>query len=280
MPAAAPSCRPPGRAEALDRLREQLLISQKKKPAVGVVRTAWPEIDESLPDGGLARGAVHEWIGTLDSESDRRRAWRPPLGLMIHLVQQVHAATDAGRIVWIGPAVWPYCLALCGQDASLLDRSLFIRARNAAERLPAAVLVLRSRAVTAVIVDGSGFNVTTTRRLQLAAEAGTALCLVARPPWERECLSAARTRWLVRSSPSPGQTQRWIVELLRCKGLQPICSEAPPRWSLERDHATRNVVMASDLGDGCRSTPTATGGQRAGQGVEQRTEQRVGQRTG
>lgn len=289
------------------------------------MKTGWPLVDDHLPGGGLSHGALHEWIGTVETSepsirevegvfdtregevdaregasdawerksdsperfSDLRkrafeireanpprrriqacppetahraaghpRAWRPPLGLMIHLAHQAHLAASDREIVWIGAAVWPYPPALGGRGVSLLNRSLFLRAPRVAERVSAACLVLRSRAVAATIVDGSGFDLNATRRLSLAVEAGGGLCLLVRPPWERACLSAARTRWLVRprscglSRFRQEASPRWIVELLRCKGVQPTGSGGFASWSLERDRATRAIVMASDVGDG------------------------------
>lgn len=295
------------RADVLRRLRARVTAGRRSR-AAGVLATGWAAIDERLPGGGLARGAMHEWIGTLaeTAQTDRTQerrvgfGWRPPLGLMMHLTHVMCTASGAGQIVWVGPKAWPYPIALqahrlgliddaqtIGQmpatthkyvnkngrtsigtpRASLLERSLFVRAGSAAERLFAALLVLRSRSVVSVIVDGTGFDLTATRRLQHVAETGAAFCLLARPPHERHVLSAAMTRWLVRSAPSSQsktRTQRWIVELLRCKGLPPACSEAPLLWSLERDHATGDVVMAADMGDGRRASSTSADERRTG----------------
>lgn len=268
--------------------------------APGVVRTGWDVMDAVLPGGGLARGALHEWLAAAPDEGTLRGAWRPPLAILIHLVRRALAnatttnvarnatpwdvrsttpkvmrngtpgdvrsaePTDAPdavpmnavspvvalhRCVWIGPAIWPYPVALHAQDPALLANSLFLRVCNAPQRLSTAVTVLQSRAAAVVVADGSGFDLTATRRLQLAAETGSAICLLARPPWERGELSAARTRWLIRPRPAPPDAQRWTVELLRCKGVQPTDPEACRLWTLERRHATRDVVVAADVGD-------------------------------
>ncbi len=292
--------------------------------AAGVVRTGWDAMDAVLPGGGLARGALHEWFVAGPDEGAFRGAWRPPLGVLIHLVRRALASattTNAAknatpwdvrsttpgdmrnatpkdvkiakpkdvrsttpkdmrsgtpgdarnakprdarhavptnatspvaashRCVWIGPAIWPYPVTLHAHDPALLSNSLFLRVCNARQRLSAAVTVLRSRAAAVVVADGSGFDLTATRRLQLAAESGSAICLLARPPWERGELSAARTRWLIRPSLAPPDAQRWTVELLRCKGVQPTDPEACLLWTLERRHATRDVVVAADVGD-------------------------------
>jgi hypothetical protein len=53
---------------------------------------------------------------------------------------------------------------------SLLDRSLFVDVARVGDRLWAAEAATRSPAIAAVIVDGAGFGLTETRRLQLAAQ--------------------------------------------------------------------------------------------------------------
>lgn len=296
----------------LERLREQLAAVAQGRSEPEVVKTAWSAVDEALPGGGLARGALHEWIGTVETSDEssasddpagrdenhclkqwhtdenrglkqcraggyrrsisagagyRRQPWNPPLGILQHLVRQSQASSPASGIVWIGPAVQPYPIALAAHAPaveSLLARSIFVRAVRPVERLFVTEMVLRSRAAKTVIADGSGFNLTATRRLQLAAETGSTLCLIARPPWDEEELSAARTRWRIRGTPSPGRRQRWIVELLRCKGMQSIGPDAYPSWTLERDHATCHVSLASDVVDGRRPSPAAAGWQRSG----------------
>ena len=75
--------------------------------------------------------------------------------------------------------------------------------------------------VAVVVADGSRLDMAATRRLQLAAESGSALVLCARPPREIDHLSAATTRWRVRCASSPDKIPRWDVELLRCKGMGP-----------------------------------------------------------
>ena len=77
-----------------------------------------------------------------------------------------------------------------------------------------------------MIADASGLSMAATRRLQLAAESGRSLALLARPPGERHELSVATTRWLVGWQPTRLGRPRWSIELFRCKGVQAggICS--------------------------------------------------------
>jgi len=239
-------------------------------PPAGFIPTQIHNIDETLPGGGLARGTVHEWIGIASPDDDQHPApranrlahWSPPRSILIQVARSALAAPENGRrhTVWIGPAIWPYAHTLAhASDAghpAMLERAVFVRAIEPADRLWAIDLALRNPSVAAVIADGSGFDLSATRRLQLAAEdkggdggmVGGVVCLLARPPWERSVLSAACTRWLVSCCPSSVHTRRWTVELLRCKGKQPA-SHAPRVWTLERDHATRHLRLAADLLD-------------------------------
>lgn len=115
---------------------------------------------------------------------------------------------------------------------TLLSRSIFIDTPDDASRLWAIDLALRNPAVNAVIADGSHLRMAESRRLQLAAERGRALALLARPAWEAAELSAAATRWRVCRTPSATSAPRWIVQLLRCKHLQGRSALQTPHLSL------------------------------------------------
>ena len=82
----------------------------------------------------------------------------------------------------------------------LLERCVFLDPLTDAGRFRGIGQALRCRGVKAVVADGSGLTPTVSRRLQLAAEAGGAWGLLARPPWELEVPSWAATRWRVRPS--------------------------------------------------------------------------------
>jgi hypothetical protein len=129
--------------------------------------------------------------------------------------------------------------------------SCFVRAGKSEDRLWAADLALRSGVTSVVIVDGSGFDMADTRRLQLAAESRGGVCLLARPSWEASHLSAASTRWLVRAVHSPIATRRWSVELLRCKmhGFTAGGAAIGRSWIMESDHATGTLRVVADVCD-------------------------------
>ncbi len=151
-----------------------------------------------------------------------------------------------------GAGVWP------ANDRRLCLQSIFVDPGNDVERVWAIDLALRSPAVATVVADGSGLKMAQSRRLQVAAmsgggrDGGGALALLARPPRELRQHSVAATRWLVRDQPTIDECDeideqpRWAVELLRCKGVQPV-SEGARRWTVQRDHETGAVRLAADV---------------------------------
>lgn len=179
-------------------------------------------------------------------------AWTPPLSLLVHLAHQVLSVPPAGAtgedhgwgrtgpVLWIGRRVWPYGRALVRagpKGARLLARSLFVaipddvagsRGRVASEagaRLWALDLALRCRAVAAVVADGRGFAMAASRRLQVAAEAGHAFVVLARPPEEFDVPSAAAVRFVVTRTaidadarPGAPRSCAWSLTLRRAKG--------------------------------------------------------------
>lgn len=221
------------------------------------VPAAVPPIDAAL-EGGLPRAGLHEWLGLADppGKDIPRSRWSPPLRVLAHLARQsllAPADPDAppGCVVWIGKRCWPYPVSLCaGGDHRLLAASLFVDPPDDAARLWAIDVSLRSRAVSAVVADGSRLTLACTRRLQLAAEASPALALLARPPGEASQRSAATTRWLVRrrvalSSSAPG----WSAEILRCKGVRSLAAAGPRVWALEWSRAQGVVRASTDVVD-------------------------------
>ena len=181
---------------------------------------------------------MHEWFGPPASSI-------PPLLLLAWLAEQALVGAPANaRVLWIGRAVWPYPPALAGpfgvrgseagrrnrwslalertdgRDPRLLRASAFLDPRGLGGRLWTIDAALRCATVAAVVADGSGLDMAATRRLQLAAEAGSALALVARPPGDERQLSAAGVRWRVEAVPE-GALPAWRLELLRKKGARP-----------------------------------------------------------
>ncbi|MEX0742521.1 MAG: hypothetical protein WD079_06955, partial [Phycisphaeraceae bacterium] len=157
---------------------------------------------------------LHEWLG---AEGPAEAPWLPPVAVLTHAAcraQQTLGETDAKLIVWIGRAVWPYPAVL---DEKAIAASIWVEPRDMAERARAVEQALRSPAVAAVVADGSGLSFAVTRRLQLAAEAGRALAMLARPMREISSRSAAAYRWRVDVAEAINGYPRWRVERIRSK---------------------------------------------------------------
>ena len=221
--------------------------------------TGWAAVDLVLGQG-LARGALHEWFGPDQFEPKPKRRngrWHPPLCILTQLAWQAVAQSrppSGGWVFWVGPRCQVYPPALIrehGQGRQLLQHSIFLTPPNEATRLWAIELALRCAAVAAVVADGSKLTMAATRRLQLAAEAGGTIALIARPASEIDQLSAATTRWLIQRDRQLGQysgRSGWTVQLLRCKGMRPI-PEAQCSWAVEWDYVEGAVSVPAKLVD-------------------------------
>lgn len=181
--------------------------------------------------------------------------WTPPLCILAHLAWQAFDRSSSSPwVVWVGRACHPYPRVLVrGADRRLLERSLFVSPRDVAGRVWAMDLALRSQAVGFVVADGSGLDRAATQRIQLLARSQTKVVLAGCPPRQRSILSAAQTRWLVRTERAPGQRRAgeirpgWSVELLRCKGMRP--TQDRPVWHLEWNRAEGVVHCSARLAD-------------------------------
>jgi protein ImuA len=178
------------------------------------------------------------------------------MGVLIHVARGVVEASpedEPRAALWIGRRCWPHPIALGQRSRRLLERSVFVEAQGLEERAWAMDSALRCPGVAVVVGDAEGLDISASRRLQLAAEAGASVGLLARPWWERRVLSVARTRWRVATLPGEGD-RAWTVELLRCKGLRPT-SEDARRWGVRWNHATGDVRVAPDVPDRATAAP-------------------------
>jgi len=221
-------------------------------------------VDSHLPDGGLPLGCLHA-VAAQD----------PGAGTGFAAALLARLATPRTPVLWIlrGRDLYAPGLATYGLTP---DRLVAVRAVRPVDALWAMEEALRCSALSAVLGELEGLDLTASRRLQLAAESSgvtgflldVSAGLGASGGRNRraEGLSAAVTRWRLDAAPSldgeedaaprpaggpPGLGKpRWSVALERCRGGR------PGHWTLSWDgEGWRDVGKedGSGLGQAARS---------------------------
>jgi protein ImuA len=221
----------------------------------GVRHAALPfgiaDIDQHLPAGGIAAGALHEVIGSRELADDAAAT--------------VFLAGILARFE--GPIFW--CLRWRDLFAPALhlaglhpDRIIFVEAASDTNVLTAMEECLRQPGLGGVVGELGKVALTASRRLQLAAEqSGVPAFLFRRacPVGARTEGSAAVTRWRVRASPSerlgiPSLARaRWELSLERVRGGDPHL------WTVEACDAQGRIALPAKLVD----RPAAQEGRQA-----------------
>jgi protein ImuA len=259
------------RAKTLARLREQ--IRTLEKPRLSDRRALEfgdPAIDDELPGGGLASGCLHELaaspqdaaayglIAVLLGRLIGDAGVGPGMALWCRLAQSGHkqrghkqSGHKQSGHKQSGLAALPYGPGLV-RFGLPVERLILVRAGKPADLLWAMEEGLRSGRFTAVLGEGIAPDLTATRRLQLAAEAGGATALLAFPASEHRSLrlSAATTRWRIAACPAVlPDRPRWSVSLERCR------NGGSRAWTLEWCHEALRLRVSAALAD--RSLATA-----------------------
>jgi protein ImuA len=183
------------------------------------------EIDDALPGGGLAYGALHEFAGGGSGTVDGAAAALFAAGV---------AARTKGPVVWCltRPDLFLPALAQVGLHPS---RVIFVEAGKEEGVLASMEEALSFGGLGAVVGELVRLPMVASRRLQLAAERTGTMGIVVRR-WRRQTEAndfgqptAATTRWRVSVLPSevlpvPGVGRaRWFLELMRVKAGE--CAE-------------------------------------------------------
>jgi protein ImuA len=206
-------------------------------------------IDGHLPGGGLGLACLHE-VAAGGPEVEH--------GAAASLFVAGLAARMEGPVLWVIAQNDLFAPGLAA--AGLHPDRLIIAEAGRAEAGKAVLLVmeegLRHRGLAAVVGEVHGrLNLTASRRLQLAAEAGgvTGFALRRIPRGNDPILAetnAAVTRWRISALPSappipdapdvPGLGRaRWQVDLLRCRAGE------PSSWIMEAVDAAGRLGMAA-----------------------------------
>ncbi|MGV1940983.1 ImuA family protein [Agrobacterium sp. 22-211-1] len=176
-------------------------------------------IDERLPGGGLAYGALHEFAGGGAGTVDGAAAALFAAGI---------AARSRGKVLWCltRPDLFAPALSQAGLHP---DRVIYCEADKEEDVLASMEEGLSFGGLAAVVGELVRLPMTASRRLQLAAEKTGTMGLVVRR-WRRQTEAAdfgnptaSTSRWRVSVLPSEklptagvGRA-RWLAELMRVK---------------------------------------------------------------
>jgi protein ImuA len=156
------------------------------------------EIDRVLPESGLALGALHEVAGGGNGAIDGAAAALFGAGI---------AARTKGKVLWCVTRQDLFAPVLAQADPAL-DRVIYVEAGDEKTVLACFEEGLRHGGLGAVIAEVARLSMTSSRRLQLAAESTGAIG-IAVPRWRRQAEAAdfgqptaSVTHWRVSTLPS------------------------------------------------------------------------------
>lgn len=221
-----------------------------------------PDLDEHLPWGGLATGAVHEILDGDPRTNSKTGCLNGAVTSFTAALAGRAQTARASPIVWIAPrsnareSLYGPGLTAFGLDpAHLIAVRVPTGGEFATTALWAMEEALRATSVGIVCAEIEQLDLTASRRLQLAAEAGGGLGLLLRRDSkhaDENALSptASVSRWRIASLPAaparvagaeianlPGPA-RWQAELLRARGGQPKTWQLEWRDDANEDHDT------------------------------------------
>ncbi len=232
-------------------LREQIERLEGDKRRRATLPFGIGPVDQHLPAGGLALGALHEVVEAGPAAEFAGAATLFTAGIVARLK---------------GPVIW--CLTrrdlfAPGLAAAGLhpDRVIYVEAGRDRDVLPLVEEALREKGLAAVVGEVTRLSLVASRRLQLAAETSGVPALMVRRWWtvaEKNLATlptAAMTRWRIASAPSavlsvPGiSRQQWRVDLVRCRGAE-ACS-----WIVEGCDAKGRLAVPADMAHRPHSSP-------------------------
>lgn len=233
-------------SEIVSQLRETLrAVKPHMKSQRAAIRFDIAALDSRLVEGGLRVDALHEAAAANETN------WGDDSAATLFLAGI--AARNPGQILWVVHRRELFAPGLF-QAGLAPDRLIHAEARDDNELLAVMEDALRFRGLGAVVGEVKRAGLTATRRLQLAAEGGTALALLLRrstrlgdDPLAQP--SAAVTRWRIASVPSSPLAvegvgrARWRLALVRQRGGDPF------EMMVEACDETGRCALAAELVD-------------------------------
>jgi len=211
-------CLKPDKAAILADLRNRIRGLEGAGGTAGdVLGLGVPPVDAALAEGGLPLGCLHEILGTADDGA--------ATGFTALLLARL-AARSGRSALWLTRDADLHAPGLVRYGLTP-DRLVLARGRRPSDLLWALEEAARSAAIAAVVGEVEVADLTASRRLQLAAEAGGVTTILLRRRGA-ETTSSAVTRWRVAALGSlpvadePGIGHPcWQLDLLRCRAGRP-----------------------------------------------------------
>ena len=202
-----------------DARRRVCEIESQTRIIHGMLPFGLDAIDQRLPTGGLALGALHEVAGGGNGAVHGAAAALFAAGIM---------ARTTGQILWCVARRDLFAPAMA-QAGLHPDRVIYAEVGDEKSVLACFEEGLRHGGLSGVVGEVAKLSMTSSRRLQLVAEASGTLAIAVRR-WRRMAEAsdfgqptASVTRWRVSALPSsplpvPGVGRpRWLVELIRAR---------------------------------------------------------------
>lgn len=195
--------------ELLSALKQSARIWQGHQPAhtrQPAESTGYPALDNQLGGVGWPRGALSECL--LDT---------PGIGELHLLLPLMQRLTHSGKTVfWLNPPHIPYAPALVREGVDL-DQVVVIHTRDSGDFLWTLENCLRSPVTGLVMAWPGKLALRDVRRLQLAAEAGSNVCVLFR----ERCHAAQNSPAALRLELQPDANQCLQVHILKRRGSWP-----------------------------------------------------------
>src|SRR5215813_8401847 len=164
----------------IDALRERIrCLEGGARRRQAVLPFGIKAIDEHLPEGGLALGALHEVAGGGHGAVDGAAAALFAAGI---------AARTRGQVLWCVTRQDLFAPALA-QAGLAADRVIYVEAGDEKSVLACFEEALRYRKLGAVVAEVAHLSMTASRRLQLGAEDSSGIGLALRR-WRRQAQAA------------------------------------------------------------------------------------------
>ena len=204
--------------ELLSALKQSARIWQGQQPAhtsQPAESTGYQALDNQLGGLGWPRGALSECL--LDT---------PGIGELHLLLPLMQRLTHSGKTVfWLNPPHTPYAPALVREGVDL-DQVVVIHTKDSGDFLWTLENCLRSPVTGLVMAWPGKLALRDVRRLQLAAEAGSNVCVLFR----ERCHAAQNSPAALRLELQPDANQCLQVQILKRRGSWP--GQLPRRLSI------------------------------------------------